>query len=84
MKDRQRTAATAHADGHAGDRPPDFTIGDHVLANDLAPRDYRRRDGIVTEIGPGTLEFRIEFEDGRQPTTGYLLSQWLHRTSRRA
>ena len=26
----------------------------------------------MTELGPGKSEYRVEFEDGRQPTTGYL------------
>ena len=63
--------------------PPEFSVGDQVRANDNAPEDYRRRTGIITEVGPGA-EFRIEFEDGRQPTTGYLISEWLNRVSRRA
>jgi len=63
--------------------PPEFSVGDPVLVNDHAPGDYRRRTGIITEVGPGT-EFRIEFEDGRQPTTGYLISEWLNRVNRRA
>ena len=64
--------------------PLEFSVGDQVLANDHAPGDYRRRGGIITEVGPGTSEFRIEFEDGRLPTTGYLLSEWLYPVSRRA
>ncbi len=82
MKESSRAAAAApHADDNAAVGPP-FSIGDHVFANDQAPGDYRRRTGIITEIGPGTLEFRVEFEDGRQPTTGYLQSEWLSRMSR--
>lgn len=63
--------------------PPEFSVGDQVFANEHAPADYRRRSGIITEVGPGA-EFRIEFEDGRQPTTGYLITEWLYRVSRRA
>ena len=82
MKESSRAAAAApHADDNAAVGPA-FSIGDPVLANDQAPGDYRRRTGIITEIGPGTLEFRVEFEDGRQPTTGYLRSDWLSRMSR--
>jgi hypothetical protein len=82
MKESSRAAAAApHANDNAAVRPG-FSIGDHVLANDQAPGDYRRRNGIITEIGPGTLEFRVEFEDGRQPTTGYLQSEWLYRMNR--
>ena len=51
-----------------------FSIGDRVRANDRAPHEYRGRDGTITEIGPGEPEFRVEFDDGRQPTTGYLTS----------
>jgi hypothetical protein len=54
-----------------------FSIGDRVRANDRAPHEYRGRDGTITEIGPGQPEFRVEFDDGRQPTTGYLMSSWL-------
>ena len=57
--------------------PAKFAIGDRVRANAQAPRDYRRRDGTVTEIGPGESEFRVEFEDGRRPTTGYLVASVL-------
>ena len=52
-------------------------FGDRVRANDRAPHEYRGRDGTITEIGPGEPEFRVEFDDGRQPTTGYLMSSWL-------
>jgi hypothetical protein len=62
-------------------RPAQFTVGDPVAVNDQAPQDYRRRVGVVTEVGPGTSECRVEFEDGRQPTTGYLASAWLARVN---
>jgi hypothetical protein len=57
--------------------PAKCAIGDRVRANAQAPRDDRRRDGTVTEIGPGDSEFRVEFEDGREPTTGYLVASVL-------
>jgi len=48
--------------------PAEFAIGDRVHTNAQAPREYRRRDGTITEIGPGASEFRVEFEDGhKQP-----------------
>ena len=47
-------------------------VGDRVRANDKAPTAYRGRMGRVTEIGPGDDEYRVEFEDGQTPTTGYL------------
>jgi hypothetical protein len=85
MKVRKRTAATApRANANADGRPAELSVGDQVIANDHAPGDYRGRGGIITEVGPGTSEFRIEFEDGRRPTTGYLISGWLDRVSRRA
>lgn len=49
---------------------------------DRAPRDYRGRRGVITEIArPGATgaEYRIEFEDGLRPTTGYLLAKWITR-----
>jgi hypothetical protein len=61
--------------------PAEFAIGDRVRTNALAPREYRRRDGTVTEIGPGASEFRVEFEDGRRPTTAYLLASCLDKAS---
>lgn len=56
-----------------------FSIGDAVRANGKAPTGYRGRPGIVTELGPGDLEYRVEFDDGERPTTGYLTSGWLDR-----
>ena len=41
--------------------------------------DYQGRSGIITEIGPGDGEYRIEFEDGDRPTTAYLSAAWLIR-----
>ncbi len=54
-----------------------FAEGDWVLATEHAPEEYRGRNGVVTENGPGMSEFRVEFNDGRTPTTGYLRSSWL-------
>lgn len=61
------------------DTHPRYTIGDTVRVSAAAPRDYKGRSGIVTEIGPGDGEYRIEFEDGETPTTGYLAAVWLSR-----
>jgi hypothetical protein len=63
----------------AAARKPTLAIGDAVRANGKAPADYRGRTGIVTEMGPGDAEYRVEFEDGERPTTGYLTSAWLDR-----
>ena len=52
-------------------------VGDSVHANDHAPAEYAGRSGVVTESGPGHSEFRVEFEDGEQPTTAYLRRDWL-------
>jgi hypothetical protein len=49
-----------------------FTIGQSVHVGDDGPQEYRGRTGIVTELGPGKDEYRVEFEDGLTPTTGYL------------
>jgi hypothetical protein len=54
-----------------------YVVGDVVQVSGDAPRDYKGRRGIVTEIGPGEREYRVEFEDGDRPTTGYLPIQWL-------
>jgi len=62
-----------------GGRRVKFVVGDSVTANMQAPKDYVGRPGLITEIGPGKSEFRVEFEDSRQPTTGYLVSSWLDR-----
>lgn len=63
-------------------RKPKFQLGDRVRANDQAPGDYRERRGLITELGPGMSEYRVEFDDGQQPTTGYLMASWLHADSR--
>ena len=49
-----------------------FAVGDVVRVSQAAPPAYKGRAGIITEIGPGDGEYRIEFEDGERPTTGYL------------
>jgi hypothetical protein len=59
-------------------RPPKFQVGDHVRANSQAPGEYRERVGMITELGPGASDYRVEFDDGHQPTTGYLMFSWLN------
>jgi hypothetical protein len=54
-------------------------VRDQARANGHAPSDYRDRVGIITEIGSGKSEYRVEFEDGGRPTTGYLSSWCLDR-----
>jgi hypothetical protein len=54
-----------------------LAVGDVVKVLPAAAPDYKGRTGIVTEIGPGEGEYRIEFEDGDRPTTGYLPAAWL-------
>ena len=54
-----------------------YTVGDTVRVSSAAPPDYKGRSGIVTEVGPGDGEYRIEFEDGDRPTTAYLSAAWL-------
>jgi hypothetical protein len=56
-----------------------FAVGDQVHTNGQAPADYRHRIGFITELGPADGEYRVEFEDGMQPTTGYLMARWLDR-----
>ena len=56
-----------------------LAIGDVVRVSPAAPIEYQGRTGIVTEIGPGDGEYRVEFEDGERPTTGYLAATWLIR-----
>ena len=55
---------------------PRLQVGDLVMANGRAPGNYRGRRGLITEIGDAT-ECRVEFDDGLQPTTGYLKAVWL-------
>ena len=62
-------------DGDDGIR--EFRIGDATYANVFAPADFQGRRGHVTEIGPGASEYRVEFEDNRLPTTGYLMAWWM-------
>jgi hypothetical protein len=54
-----------------------FTIGDFVETTSDAPPEYRQRVGFITETGPGHDEYRVEFEDGDTPTTGYLNAVYL-------
>jgi hypothetical protein len=61
----------------ASERRHQLVLGDHVVVNDRAPRNFRGRDGFITEVDPGKPEYRVEFDDGRQPTTGYLMAPWL-------
>ena len=56
---------------------PLFTRGDIVMANGGAPGKYRDRRGHIIAVSADGAEFRIEFEDGLQPTTGYLKARWL-------
>jgi len=77
IKSSAKRAARINA--QLGGRKPKFQVGDRARANDQAPKDYAGREGIVTELGPGKSEYRVEFEDGRTPTTGYLMSWWLDR-----
>ena len=58
---------------------PSYSVGDMVRVASAAPPDYKGRSGIVTEVGPGDGEYRIEFEDGHRPTTAYLSAAWLIR-----
>src|ERR1051325_1686771 len=82
VKSAAKTAASRRNALLAG-RPPQFEIGDPARATNKAPTDYRGRSGLITEAGPGKSEFRIEFEDGKRPTTGYLRSWWLDRMTGR-
>ncbi len=54
-----------------------LAVGESARANNEAPAEYRNRIGIITELGPGRTDYRVEFEDGHIPTTGYLSSRWL-------
>lgn len=56
-----------------------FKVGDQVMTNGKAPGKYRGRRGLITEVSPGGLECRVEFEDGVPPASGYLLARWLER-----
>jgi hypothetical protein len=58
-------------------RKPKLSVGESARANNEAPAEYRNRIGIITELGPGRTDYRVEFEDGHRPTTGYLRSRWL-------
>jgi len=50
-----------------------FKRGDKVVANEKAPGDYRGRQAIVVQHGPGTAEYAVNF-DGQ---IVYLNSWWL-------
>ena len=56
-----------------------YSVGDTVRVSSDAPPEYNGRIGVVTEIGPSAGEYRIEFEDGERPTTGYFPTAWLSR-----
>ncbi len=56
-----------------------FHIGDQVIVKEKALLEHRARRGLITEISSDGMECRVEFEDGRQPTTAYVLSKWLER-----
>jgi hypothetical protein len=56
-----------------------YGVGDSVRVLPAAPPEYKGRSGIVTEVGPGKGEYRVEFEDGNTPTTGYLPAACLSR-----
>jgi hypothetical protein len=58
-------------------RPWTFRVGDLAYVTDEAPEVYQGREALITEIGIGSSEYRVEFEDGRRPTTGYLMAWWL-------
>ena len=63
------------------DRTLSFAVGDAVFVSSNAPAEFQERTGVVTEIGPGDGEYRVEFEDGGRPTTGYFPAAWLTRPS---
>jgi hypothetical protein len=60
-------------------RTATYVVGDVVEVSADASGEYKARRGIITEVGPGEREYRIEFEDGERPTTGYLPLAWLSR-----
>ena len=64
---------------HMTPKSKPLVVGDVVQVSAAAPIAYKGRTGIVTEIGPGDDEYRVEFEDGERPTTGYLVATWLTR-----
>lgn len=74
-----KKAAAVRRNAKRGGRKPKFQVGDRVRANDHAPSDYYRRVGVVTAVGPGKSEYRVEYDDGGQPY-GYLMSWWLDRS----
>ena len=77
---RRRNAARRAADKRVANAPVlRFAIGEDVMISSSAPSDYRLRRGVITEIGTGGTEYRVEFEDGLRPTTAYLLTKWIVR-----
>jgi len=60
------------ATAHPSAASKSLSIGDIVETSADAPAEYRHRVGFITEAGPGNDEYRVEFEDGKTPTTGYL------------
>jgi hypothetical protein len=56
---------------------PRLTVGDAVMANEKAPKDFHNRRGVIAALGPGGAVARVLFDDGLRPTTGYLRSRWL-------
>jgi hypothetical protein len=65
-------------------RTTQLDVGATVRVSAAGPAEYKGRTGIITEVGPGDAEYRIEFEDGALPTTGYLTGAWLTRQARGA
>ncbi len=71
---------TTAAQTKLGRQPAAFQVGDRVRAHGHGlPLDYAGREGTVTEVDAGPSGYRVEFEDGRRPTTGYLKGEWLDR-----
>ena len=48
-------------------------FAEYLRGNDHAPNAYRDRVGTITEIGPSTSEYRVDYDDDGQPY-GYLMS----------
>jgi hypothetical protein len=72
------------ATAHPSAASKSFSIGDTVETAADAPAEYRHRVGFITEAGPGNDEYRVEFEDGETPTTGYLNAKSLKKAKTRA
>jgi hypothetical protein len=74
---RRKTTA---AKTKLGRQPAAFQLGDRVRAHGHAlPFDNAGRGGTVTKVEAGPSGHRVEFEDGRCPTSGYLKGEWLDR-----